>query len=300
MFADPLTLILNSFPTIIPCSDLMPPRWRMGGTWYCSHPRVLPCESPDQLNLTVTTYRPLHRFTVGMGKGVYSQEQLALHREFQLSQMSRRPVLAKITNAATAGGHGGYLGSPLSSLDVKELSFDVAFHLFPIIYFLGEAWKYVSTFLLIALCLKIIGGAVIRAFITYRRRGCGRWVIFSMWETLFVVITTPWRLMTQTAAAMTAPLDDNGVHDPEAGSRPLPVSLNGHPDFAELTLEVKRLKEELIDQDRYVQVRTEPTSPFEELTAPTAEPISLEDQGPTQPLVNVHMPVPRLFPPAEK
>ena len=303
MFADPLTLILNEFPTVIPCSDIMPPRWRMGGVWYCSHPRVLPCESPSQLNLTVTTYKPLHQFTTGLGKGIYSAEQLQRHQEFQLAQMSRRPVLAKITNAATTGGHGSYLGSPISEMDIKQLSFDIAYHLFPVIYYLGEAWKYVSTFLLIALCLKILGGAIIRSFITYRRRGCGRWVVFAAWETLFIVITTPWRLMTQTAAAMTAPLEENGVNDPEHGGRPLPPSLSGHPDFAELSKEVERLKQELIDQDRYVQLQSdEPTSPFVEIApqASASAPEDPEDVGPTQPLVNVHLPISRLFPPPEK
>ena len=297
-FADPLTLVLTDYPTIIPCSDLMPPRWKMGDEWYCSHPRVLPCSPPQQLNLTVTPFSQLHYFTHGMGEGIYSSEQKEQHRRFQVAQMSRRPVMAKITNAAAMQGHGTNLGSTLNDLDVKELSIDIAYHLFPLIYCLGEAWKYISTFLLIALIFKVIGGAVIRAAVTYRRKGCGRWVVFSLWETLFIVVSTPWRLVAQTAEAMTAPLreTDDGYEQPDSGHQ---KGLHHHPDFMELSHQVQQLKVALAQEGNPLEA---PIVQDTSVAAPS-EPSSVEvpsSSAPTAPTVSdpllVHMPLSRLFP----
>ena len=64
----------------------------------------------------------------------------------------------------------------------------------------------------------------------YRRHGCGRWVFFAMWETLFVIATTPLKLVARTAESMTAPLHDNGIglHEqdtaPHAPAAPPPPS----------------------------------------------------------------------------
>ena len=243
MFMDPFTRIVTTYPTIIPCSDLMPSRWRIAGNWYCAHPTVLPCQAPVQLNSTITSFQPLTDFVLGMGQGVYSQAQKQQHRLFQLSQASRRPVVAKLTNAATDNGHAGHLGLPLSLGEMPTLSMHMAFHLFPIIYYLGEAWIYVSTFLWIALICKIGIGSGIRAFVAYRRYGCGRWVVFALWETAFVIITTPWRLLTQTAAALTAPLEENGLELSTTDSPSAPLS--GNPEFEELRRQLRQLQVEM-------------------------------------------------------
>ena len=215
-FVDAFTRILTPFPTVVPCSDLMPVRWKLSDQWYCAHPQVLPCHDPKQLNTTVTPFVSLHDFTLGMGEGVYSADQRRQHRRYQVAMSSRKPVLAKITNVATNGGTNGHLGIPLSAEDIHGLSFDVAFHLFPMIYFLGEAWTYLSSFLMVLLLGKIVVGAAIRGFMAFRRYGCGRWVVFSLWETLFVIATTPWRLVTKTADALTADLEENGIRRPDA------------------------------------------------------------------------------------
>ena len=247
VFLDPFTRILTDFPTIIPCSDLMPARWKIAGNWYCAHPAVLPCQRPRQLNSSTTRFLPVTEFTLGMGQGVYSPAQQRQHQEFQRAQVSRRPVVAKLTNAATANSHGGHLGLSISAAEMPTLSFNMAYHLFPVIYYLGEAWVYLSTALWIALLIKLIIGALARSFVAYRRYGCGRWVVFALWETLFVIVTTPWRLVTQTAAAMTAPLEKNGLY-PLDIEEPEHQQLQGNPDFQALQQQLADLQEELRQQ----------------------------------------------------
>ena len=54
MFADPLTWIIKSLPTIIPCSDKMPVRWKIGKEWVCASPKIRPCPPPEQLKYQLT------------------------------------------------------------------------------------------------------------------------------------------------------------------------------------------------------------------------------------------------------
>ena len=73
---------------------------------------------------------------------------------------------------------------------------------------------------MLLLTMKIVAGATVRGFFAFRRYGCGRWVLFALWETLFVVATTPWRLISNTAEALTKELEANGLHVPNAGPAP--------------------------------------------------------------------------------
>ena len=163
-----------------------------------------------------------------MGQGVYSPEQRKQHERYVVAQMSRRPVVSKITNAATMGGGHGQLGIPLSLPELDGLSYHFVWKFFPVIYFLGEAWIYLSSCLMLLLIMKIIAGATVRGFFAFRRYGCGRWVLFALWETLFVVATTPWRLISDTAEALTKELEANGLGLPGAGPV-LPAIVPGLP-----------------------------------------------------------------------
>ncbi len=128
-FADPITWVFQEFPTVTPCSDITPMRWRIAGNWYCATPHPHQCDSPGQFNLSVHSYVPLGDFTEGMGKSLYSPQQQARHREFLRSFNSREPVLAKVANAAsqqTVTAHGiSYLGSPLTMEDLNEVRLSV-------------------------------------------------------------------------------------------------------------------------------------------------------------------------------
>ena len=205
---------------MVPCSDVMPSRWEIEGEWYCAYPKMHQCPPPVKLNVSSPNLRA-YDFTEGLGQGLYSEEQLERQREFYLSQTSRAPVLAKLTNAATATGSMGRLGIPLSAWDIEGIEGYLLYAFFPLLYFLGDAWQYVSTFMLVALVFKILFGAMGRMWMMYRHKGCGRWVLFAMWETLFVIITTPMKIVTQTVESMTAPLHDNGV-GPRPPTAPTP------------------------------------------------------------------------------
>ena len=109
----------------------------------------------------------------------------------------------------------GQLGIPLSLPEIDGLGYHFMWQFFPVIYLLGEAWIYISSAFMFLLVLKLLVGATVRGFLAFKKYGCGRWVIFSLWETLFIIVTTPWRLLSKTAEALTADLDDNGIYNPQ-------------------------------------------------------------------------------------
>ncbi len=194
-FADPITWVLQEFPTVTPCSDITPMRWRIGGNWYCATPHPHQCDSPGQLNLSVHTYIPLGDFTEGMGKNLYSPQQQAKHREFLRSFNSREPVLAKVANAASRSPvttHGiSYLGPPLTAVDLDKVRLSVLDYLFPIIPALGEAWNVVAGVLMFLYLGRLIIGCAIRIWVLYAERGCGCWLLGALWGTLFTILRAP-------------------------------------------------------------------------------------------------------------
>ena len=131
-------------------------------------------------------------------------------------------------------------------------------------------------------------------------------MVFAMWETLFIIITTPWRLVAQTAASMAAPLEENGIGATE--EVPLqPATLQSHPDFLQLRQEVQRLHKELLGAETPLTTRQSsspvshrggndtPPPPCDEVPPPTA-PAPMNAGPLVPPTLNLHVPMGRLFP----
>jgi hypothetical protein len=67
-YANAQTMILQDFPTKVPCTRQYPPKWKIEGKWYCSHPVVRECNKvPTQLNLTYDhTFRSIRPSLTGL------------------------------------------------------------------------------------------------------------------------------------------------------------------------------------------------------------------------------------------
>lgn len=213
-FADPLTLILRDYPTIIPCSDYMPPGYMIGNEWFCAHPATHTCKAPRKLETSVNTYTGLGDFTEGMGQGIYSTEQKEAHAAFQRAVSSRAAVIAKVTNSAT---HDGIimdkLGYTLSAGDVGDLRFDIMGTYFPWVLWLGAAWPWLVGGCLIFSIIKMLLGSIIRMYLTIREHGMGCWVLAAIWSTTFNLIGAPFRFAN---AAVNAAGEDNFPMGPTA------------------------------------------------------------------------------------
>lgn len=203
-FADPFSLVLKDFPTIVRCSDVMPVRWKMGSEWMCATPEARVCPAPERLNLTVRLedYIPWD-FTQGLGGGAFTISQLEEHRQFQLMFHSRKAVVAKVTNAM-AQGHvaDGRLGLPISPEDMEGLAYGVAEYMSPFFYTLGSAWNIIMGVCIFISIFKILLGALLRGLVLYRERGCGWWMVAAIWHTGFLLVRLPVDLLLTALGAL--------------------------------------------------------------------------------------------------
>jgi hypothetical protein len=232
-FADPFTWVVNDYPTVLPCSDVMPVRWRIKEHWYCASPRAQICSAPSQLETTATGFQD-EDFTIGLGHGIFTTTQLEQHKQFQRAQASRGPVLQKITNSATGNvGSDGQLGMTLSVGDVDSLKYEIGGFLFPLFPLLGNFWTIASGVFLSLVVVKVLISCVLRGIILYMDRGCGFWLFGAIWSTLFTVLRTPGALAQAAIASLRQPLPGNAPKPDELVS------------YAELQEKVKAEKEAL-------------------------------------------------------
>ena len=206
-FADPFTWIVHDFPTVVPCSPVMPVRWYLEGKWYCATPEVRPCPPPTriqpQLNRTEAG-----DFARGLGRGIYTTQQIEQHRAYWRSTTSRRAVLSKAANVASQGGYGGHLGLFVSPLEVDELSDQIARLVFPLFPLLGYAWQIFSGVFLALVIVKTMVECVVRMAYIYLERGCGCWVLLGLWNTLYQLFHVPARIVKAAVAVARQEGDD--------------------------------------------------------------------------------------------
>jgi hypothetical protein len=48
-FVDPISYVIKSAGSPIHCNDVAPPRYKVGGKWYCSYPELKECHDPAML-----------------------------------------------------------------------------------------------------------------------------------------------------------------------------------------------------------------------------------------------------------
>ena len=204
LFADPLLLTLKHFPTIVPCDHLIPIRWRINDEWFEAKPSVTKSLPPEQLNPESDEGNTgsLQDFTRGLGSGAFSDRQRAEHREFMELYGSRSAVVAEVTRnaifrAATTGR--SRLNSYYSDLDFDDLKLRIGHALVPFFRVFGEGWTIFMGFLVIFSLVKLIIGCILRMCAAYARLGCGLWVLTAVWETLFLALTVPYRMVVNTA-----------------------------------------------------------------------------------------------------
>jgi hypothetical protein len=206
-FADPLTWIIQEFPTILRCTEVMPVRWKVGLAWYCSFPETRPCPAPPKLNTTTLIYES-ENFVDGLSRGVYSDAQIEAHARFVTATSTRGPALTKISDSVSGGGATlGGMGLSIPSADMGLLSEKLEGFLFPGIALFGHAWHAFVGFLLIVMVAKIILGCLIRGWVLYRERGLGVWMFSALWHTAFLVVRAPIVIMGKGIEELVEPLE---------------------------------------------------------------------------------------------
>lgn len=268
-FADPFTWVLKDFPTVSPCSDIMPIRWKITNEWYCATPNVHRCPAPERLNITMGHRRIDEPFLDGMGTGIYTENQLYQHRLYHQSKLSRTAALSKATNAATQSGFNGNLGRFMGDTEVTDLTREISYNVFPMMYFFGDAWHWVVGLLFLLSILKILIESIIRMYVVYKSRGLGPWVFWSICDTGFLIIATPWELIRQTAEKLLKTSDDDDQPrrpDAEGSSEERETSMSEMEEGERFTtrdivMTFQDLRQQLAQLQRDMQAQQDPRPP---------------------------------------
>ena len=192
---DPINRILQQYPTIIPCSDVMQVKWKINDDWFCASPKMHKCEPPFTLKPLAPSAMEID-FTTGMGRGIYTQDQLSAHRRYDAQLSARAPALAGLANNAAEHSANGKMGSYLGQADLDAIEEAVTPKLMPLISVMGDVWHYLTGLGVLWVISKIIFGFCVRIYGLYNRRGWGWWLLGAVTDTTFMIAAFPVTIMT--------------------------------------------------------------------------------------------------------
>ncbi len=191
-FVDPISYIIRSAGSPIHCNDVAPPRYKVGGKWYCSYPELKECHDPEMLPADEVRIDPVQVSNISLGKSIYTQEQLDEFARFQDSQGTRKVYLAETAEMAYIGRNKrGEWGLALSTAAQGSLIDIVGANVFTWYRVIGPMIFFVSLFLLVWGGLRL----VVTVLAIVMCKGCGLWVLTASWGTLFQLAISPFSWM---------------------------------------------------------------------------------------------------------
>jgi hypothetical protein len=194
-FVDPISYVIKSAGSPIHCNNVAPPRYKMGGKWYCSYPVHKECHDPAMLPVDKVRIDPVKINNIGLGKSIYTKEQIEEFARFQDSQGTRKAYLAETAEMANTGrNEKGEWGLALSSAAQGSLIDIVGASFFPLYRVVGPMIFFLSLLLLVWGGLRLIITVLLRVIII-RCKGCGIWVLTAFWGTLFQLAISPFSWM---------------------------------------------------------------------------------------------------------
>jgi hypothetical protein len=188
-FVYPISYVIKSAGSPIHCNDVAPPRYKLGGKWYCSYPELKECHDPSMLPVEEVRIDAVTVNNIGLGKSIYTKEQLEEFARFQDSQGTRKAYSAEM--AEIGRNEKGEWGLALGSAAQMSLIDLVGINFFPLYRVIGPMIFFLSLLLLVWGGLCLIVTVFLRVAIIIRYRGCGVLVLTALWETLFQLRVSP-------------------------------------------------------------------------------------------------------------
>ncbi len=195
-FVDPISYLIKSAGSPIHCNDVAPPRYKVGGKWYCSYPELKECHDPEMLPVDEVRIDPIKVNDIWLGKSIYTKEQLEEFARFQDSQETRKAYLSETAEMAYTGrNEKGEWGLALSSAAQGSLIDIVGASFFPLYRVVGPVIFFLSLMLLVWGGLRLMVTVLVRVVVIVRCKGCGIWVLTALWGTLFQLAISPFSWM---------------------------------------------------------------------------------------------------------
>jgi hypothetical protein len=170
-FVDPISYVIKSAGSPIHCNDVAPPRYKVGGKWYCSYPELKECHDPSMLPVDEVNIDPVEA-NDGLGKSIYTKEQLDEFAHFQDSQGTRKAYLAETAELVYTGRtENGEWGLALSSAAQGSLIDIVGASFFPLYKVVGPMIFFLSLMLLVWGAFRLMVTVLIRVIVIVRCKG---------------------------------------------------------------------------------------------------------------------------------
>ncbi len=149
-FVDPISYVIKNAGLPIYCDDVAPPRYKVCCKWYCSYPVLKECHDPAMLPVDEVRIDPVTINNIGLGKSIYTKEQLEEFARFQDSQGTRKVYLAETAEMAYTGrNEKGEWGLALGSATQGSLIDLVGVSFFPLYKVVGPMIFFLSNLLLV-------------------------------------------------------------------------------------------------------------------------------------------------------
>ncbi len=193
----------------------------MGGKWYCIYPELKECHDPEMLPVDEVRIDPVVN-DIGLGKSIYTKEQLEEFARFQDSQGTRKAYLAETAEMAYTGrNEKGEWELALRSAAQGSLIDIVGASFFPLYRVVGPMIFFLPLMLLVWGGLRLMVTVLLRVIIIVRRKGCGIWVLMAFWGTLFqlAILTFSWvdAAMENVGVRVGQMMETEAAREPEDG-----------------------------------------------------------------------------------
>ncbi len=143
------------------------------------------CHNPEMLPVNEVRIDPVKVNDIGLGKSIYTKEQLEESARFHDSQETRKAYLAETAELAyTSRNEKGEWGLALRSAAQGSLIDIVGASFLPLYKVLGPMIFFLSLMLLLCGGLRLMVTVLVRVIVIVRCKGCGIWVLTALWGTL--------------------------------------------------------------------------------------------------------------------
>jgi hypothetical protein len=102
-FVDSISYVIKTAALPTRSNDIAPPRWNIARKWYCAHPAILECVPPRDLPVEAVNIDEDDLLDLGLGRSIYSPEQVEEFLPFQDSQGMRKAYLSETAELAYSG-----------------------------------------------------------------------------------------------------------------------------------------------------------------------------------------------------
>jgi hypothetical protein len=205
MYVDLISYILETHAVPIKCTDVAPPRFNIGGRWYCliENRGLSECHEPLTLPISPVDISQDQEEKWGLGRSIYSKEQLDAFHEFQMAAAVRAAYVADSSELAfSRRGPGGEWGLGLGGHAQAAIVDLVGLSFVPLYRFLGPASMLVILVLFFVTISRLVFTVLFRVIVIGKAKGCGFYLFGALLGCVYQLIISPLKWADNAAQSM--------------------------------------------------------------------------------------------------